>query len=51
MIKADIKTCRSDKNDINSFKEMNLSVFNKYVSIIKKYIRANEPPFMTKKLA
>ena len=48
---ADIKTYRSDKNDINRFKETILSVFNKYDPIKKKYIRANEATFMTKKLA
>ena len=45
---ADIKTCGFDKNGINSLKETILSVFNKYVPIKKKYIRANEAPFMTK---
>ena len=47
---ADIKTCRFDKNDINSFKETNFSVFNKYASVKKKYIRAKEAPFITKNL-
>ena len=48
---ADIKTCGFDTKDINSFKETILSVFNKYIPMKKKYIRANEAPFMTKKLA
>ena len=47
---ADIKTCGFDTKDINSFKETILSVFNKYAPIKKKYIRANEAPFMTKNL-
>ena len=47
---ADIKTCGFDTNDINSYKEIILSVFNKYAQIKKKYIRANEAPFMTKNL-
>ena len=47
---ADIKTCGFDAKDINSFKETILSVFNKYAPIKKKYIRANEAPFMTKNL-
>ena len=47
---ADIKTCGFDTKDINSFKETVLSVFNKYAPIKKKYIRANEAPFMTKNL-
>ena len=45
-----MKTCGFDTNDINSFKETILSVFNKYAPIKKKYIRANEAPFMTKNL-
>ena len=48
---ADIKTCGFDTKDINSFKETILSVFNKYAPIKKKYVRANEARFMTKKLA
>ena len=44
---ADIKTCRFDKNDINSSKEKIVLVFNKYAPVKKKYIRANEAPFMT----
>ena len=45
---ADIKTCGFDTNDINSFKDTILSVFNKYAHIKKKYIRANDAHFMTK---
>ena len=45
-----MKTCGFDTNDINSFKETILSVFNKCDPIKKKYIRANEAPFMTKNL-
>ena len=47
---ADIKTGGFDTKDINSFKETILSVFSKYAPIKKKYIRANEAPFMTKNL-
>ena len=47
---ADIKTCGFDTKDVNSFKEIILSIFNKYAPIKKKYIRANEAPFMTKNL-
>ena len=47
----DIKTCGFDTKDTNSFKGIILSIFNKYASIKKKYIRANEAPFMTKKIA
>ena len=46
----DIKTCGFDTKDISSFEETILSVFNKYAPIKKKYIRANEAPFMTKNL-
>ena len=45
---ADIQTCGFDTKDINSFQETILSVFNKYAPIKKKYIQANEAPFMTK---
>ena len=48
---VDIETCGFDTNDINRFKGTILSVFNKYAPIKKKYIRANEAPFTTKKLA
>ena len=47
---ADIKTCRFDKNNTNSFKETIHSIFNKYAPVEKKYIRANEASFMTKNL-
>ena len=47
---ADIKTCRFDKDDINSFKETTISVFNNNAPIKKKYIPANEAPHMTKNL-
>ena len=46
----DVKTYRLDKNDINSFKETIFPVFNKYLQFKKKYIRANDAPFMIKKL-
>ena len=48
--KADIKTCRFDKSDTNSFKETILSAFNKYAPIKKKYIPANKESFMAKNL-
>ena len=47
---TDIKTCEFDTNDINSFKETILSVFNKHALIKKKYILANEASFMTRNL-
>ena len=45
-----IKICGFDTNDINSFKETFLSVFNKYAPNKNKYIRANEAPFIIKNL-
>ena len=48
---ADIKSCGFDTNDINSFKETILSVFNKYAPVKMKYTQINEAPFMTRKLA
>ena len=47
---SDIKICGFDTNDVNSFKETFLSVFNKYALIKNKYIGANEAPFMIKNL-
>ena len=47
---AEIQSCEIDARDINSFKEIILLVFNKYAPIKKKYIRANEAPFMIKNL-
>ena len=46
---ADINTCGFDTKNVSSFKEIILSVFNKYAPIKKKYNQANEAPFMTKK--
>ena len=48
---VDIKTCGFNENDINTFKETILSVFNTYALIKKKYSLVNEAPFMTKSLA
>ena len=47
---AKIKICGFDTNDISSFKEIILSLFNMSHPIKKKYIRANGAPFMTKNL-
>ena len=47
---ADIKTCGFDTEDINSFKETILSVFNKYALVKKKHIPANEASFITKNI-
>ena len=37
-------------NDLRTFKETVFNVFNKYVPIKRKYVRANDAPFMTKEL-
>ena len=47
---TDIKICRLDKNDINSFKKTILSVFNKYAPMKKKYIRAKEAPLLEEEI-
>ena len=47
---ADVKICGFDENDINTFKETTLSVFNKYAPIKKKYIGSIDAPLMTKNL-
>ena len=47
---ADIKTCRFDQIDRNSFVESILSVFNKCALVKKKFIWAKDAHFM-KKLA
>ena len=54
--KFDNKTFRSDiqnyvfDNTLNSFKNSVFCIFNKHAPLKKKYIRANEAPFMTKEL-
>ena len=35
---------------MRTFKETVFNIFNKYAPIKKKYVRANEAPFMTKEL-
>ena len=37
-------------NDLRTFKETVFNVFNKYAPIKRKYVRANDAPFMTKEL-
>ena len=36
--------------DLRTFKETVFNIFNKYAPIKRKYVRANEAPFMTKEL-
>ena len=46
---SDIQRCASEKN-LKCFKETVFCIFNKHVPIKRKYVRANEAPFMTKEL-
>ena len=47
--RSDIQNCASEKN-LKCFKETVFCVFNKLAPIKRKYVRANEAPFMTKEL-
>ena len=42
--------CSLNETDLGLFKESIFSIFNKHAPIKKKYLRANEAPFMTKEL-
>ena len=42
--------CSLSKTDLGLFKETIFCIFNKHAPIRKKYLRANEAPFMTKEL-
>ena len=46
---SDIENCASEKI-LKCFKETFFCKFNKYASIKRKYVRANEAPFMTTEL-
>ena len=46
---SDIQTYASEKN-LKCFKETVFSIFKKHAPFKRKYVRANEVPFMTKKL-
>ena len=47
--RSDIENCASEKN-LKCFKETVFCILNKHSPIKRKYVRANEPPFMTKEL-
>ena len=47
--RSDIQSCGSEKN-LKCFKETMFCIFNKYAPSKRKYVRANEAPFMTKEL-
>ena len=48
--RSEILKCNFDFTDLRTFKETVFNMFNKYAPIKKKYVRANEAPFMTKEL-
>ena len=47
--RSDIENCASEKN-LKCLKETVFCIFNKHAPIKRKYVRANEAPFMTKEL-
>ena len=47
--RSDIENCAPEKN-LKCFKETVFCIFNKHAPIKRKYVRANEAPFMTKEL-
>ena len=46
----DIEKCSFNRADLKTFNETLLCIFNKYTRMKRKYVRANEVPFMTKEL-
>ena len=44
----DIEKCSFNIADLNTFKETVFCIFNKHAPMKRKYVRANETPFMTK---
>ena len=46
----DIEKCSFNTADLKTFKETVFCIFNKLASMKRKYVRANEAPFMTKEL-
>ena len=49
-LRSEILRCNFDYTDLRTFKETVFHIFNKYAPVKKKYVRANEAPFTTKKL-
>ena len=47
--RSDIQNCASEKN-LKYFKETVFCIFNRHAPIKRKYVRANEAPFMTNEL-
>ena len=51
VFRSEIQTfCSLNETDLGQFKESIFCIFNKHAPIRKKYLRANEAPFMTKEL-
>ena len=51
VLRSEIQTfCSLNETNLGLFKESNFCIFNKLAPIRKKYLRANEAPFMTKEL-
>ena len=51
VFRSEIETfCSLNETDLGLFKESIFCIFNKHAPIRKKYLRANEAPFMTKEL-
>ena len=49
IFRSEIQTfCSLNETDLGMFKESVFCIFNKHAPIRKKYLRANEAPFMTK---
>ena len=46
----DIQKCTFNTADLKTFKETVFCIFNKHAPMKRKYVRANEAPFMTKEL-
>ena len=46
----DNEKCSFNTADLDTFKETVFFIFNKHVQMKRKYVRANETPFMTKEL-
>ena len=46
----DIEKCNFNTADLKTFKVTVFCIFNKHVPMKRKYVRANEAPFMTKEL-
>ena len=46
----DIEKCNFNTADLKTFKETVFCIFNKHAPTKRKYVRANEAPFMTKEL-